>query len=195
MAKIKFPRGFSNIEHFGSGRGKIHVSKLADGRVSLKRFRTTYVVDEEFYLERLSVAQGYADTGKYFKGFYWGTSAGMQEKDDIYTRNFNRAVRNKYGDASNKMQSYAKFMFKQLGMDGREQFSEMYPNDIEEVFQYEDRSNRYFGEEEYVRDIEQGNKDINTLINDLESMFTEEQVAEMRKQFNYGYYQKRYGMN
>ena len=71
----------------------------------------------------------------------------------------------------------------------------MYPEDIEEVFQYEEQNAREWSEYGHVRDIAQGNADINTLINDLESMFTEERVQEMRKKFNYGYYQKRYGMS
>lgn len=196
MARTIFPSGvFKQVEHFGSGRGQIKVTKLTNGRVLLKRFRTTYNVSEEFFLERMSKAVGYRDTGAFFKGFYWGTQEGIEEKDEQYQTNFNRAVRNKYGDASNKIQEYAKYMFKELGMDGRDDFTKMYPEDIEEVFQYEEQNAREWSEYGHVRDIAQGNADINTLINDLESMFTEERVQEMRKKFNYGYYQKRYGMS
>ena len=194
MARIIFPNGLSKKELFGSGRGQIHVTKLADGRVTVKRHKTSYTVSEGFFLKRLEIAPGFNDVGAYFKGFYWGTSEGIKEKDSIYQKNFNRAVRMKYGDASNKMQEYAKHMFKVLGISGREKFTDLYPEDIEEVFQYEEESVREWVEGGHERDIQQGNQDINRIINDLESMFSPDEVEQMRKKFNYGYYQRRYGM-
>lgn len=186
---MKFPGGIKNAEHFGTGRGKIHATKLADGRVAVKRYRTTYVVSEEFYLERLSVAKGYGDTGKYFKGFFWGTEEGIKKKDSIYMKNFNRAIRTKYGWASPKLRNYATEMFKNLGMNGRDAFTDKYPNVLEEVFKYED-----FTDPEYEGDRTQSNKDINYLITALESMYSSEEVQAMRQKFNYGWYQRRYGL-
>ena len=194
MARIIFPNGLSKKELFGSGRGQIHVTKLADGRVTVKRHKTSYTVSEEFFMKRLEISPGYTDVGAYFKGFYWGTEQGMKEKDNIYQTNFNRAVRMKYGDASNKMQEYTRYMFSRLGRSGREKFTDLYPEDIEEIFQYEEESIKEWMEGGHTRYIQQGNQDINRIINDLESMFSPEEVEQMRKKFNYRYYQRRYGM-
>lgn len=187
MVGLKFPSGIKNIQHFGTGRGKIHVSKLVDGRVVLKRYRTTYVVSEDFYLSRLSIAKGYGDTGKYFKGFFWGTEEGIKKKDEIYMKNFERAIRTKYGWASPKLRKYATHMFNSLGIKGRDEFSDKFHATVEEVFNYEE-----FTDPEHTGDRKQSNKDINLLIIDLESMFTPEQVASMRETFNYRYYEKKY---
>lgn len=195
MARIKFPQGTFSKEHFGSGKGQIKVTKNANNTYTLKFGRKEYTVSTEFYLQRLAVQSGYFDTAKYFKGFYYGTQAGREQRDEQFKENFRRAIDAKYRDASPKMIQMARALFENMTLEQRERFAEENKTVVESFFDYEDKVAGYYSSD-YEPDREQANTDLNIdVIQVLIKEYPEWQQEEYRKIYNYAYYERRYNLN
>ena len=117
----KYPSGVFNKDHFGIGG--IKVKFLDNDRVRLRYGKRQMTVSEEFYWSRLDVQFGYRDTEDFFNSFYWGTQAGIRERDANYKENFNVAIRSKFEKADTADLQYAVDIWKNMSFAERDKFT------------------------------------------------------------------------
>lgn len=132
-----YPSGKFNRNHFGKDGIKVKVTDTGKRRLTYKGHQMT--VSEEFYQKRLEVAEGYRSTDDYFNSFFWGTQAGIRERDKTYKENFDTAIRSKFEDADNADLQYAIDIWEQMSMPERDRFTKDNPEWVSQTFKYEEK--------------------------------------------------------
>lgn len=172
-----------NKDHFGIGGIKVKV--LDNNKVRLNYGKRQMTVSNEFYESRLEVQFGYSDTEDFFNSFFWGTRAGIRQKDKTYKKNFNDAIRAKFETAPTADLQYAVDIWKEMSFAERDKFTNENPEWVSQTFKYDEKRARDFDTEpEEDDELEESDVDYDSIyefLNTLEQYISPKKLARIQR--------------
>lgn len=179
----KYPSGVFNKDHFGIGGIKV---KFQDNdKVRLRYGKRQMTVSNKFYESRLDVQYGYRDTEDFFNSFYWGTQAGIREKDRNYKGNFDTAIRSKFETAPTADLQYAVDIWENMSFAERDKFTNENPEWVFQTFKYDEKRARDFAtepeEDDELEDSDTDYDSIYEFLNTLEQYISPNKLARIQR--------------